>query len=84
MFFILILINQTKLCFVVLKSVFTGFRTRMVNLVKGFAMSNKNGVFLNSCFAHCQTERHDTWYAKNSPAVKNKVRKNSDKVLLKY
>lgn len=55
----------------------------MVNLVKGFAMPSKNGVFLNSCFAHCQTERHDTWYAKNSPAVKNKVRQNNGKVLLK-
>ena len=55
----------------------TGFRTRMVNLVKGFAMPSKNGVFLNSCFAHCQTERHDTWFAQNSPAIKNKVRQNN-------
>ncbi|CAH2046797.1 unnamed protein product, partial [Thlaspi arvense] len=50
-----------------------GFRTRMVNLVKSFANTSKNGVFLNSCFAHCQTERYDTWYSKNSPAVKNKL-----------
>jgi len=49
----------------------------MVNLVKGFAMPSKNGVFLNSCFAHCQTERHDTWFAQNSPAIKNKVRQNN-------
>nr|VDD29961.1 unnamed protein product [Brassica oleracea] len=52
-----------------------GFRTRMVNLIKGFAKPSKNGVFLNSCFAHCQTERHDTWYSQNSPAVNKKARK---------
>ncbi|CAH8334076.1 unnamed protein product [Eruca vesicaria subsp. sativa] len=37
-----------------------GGTTRMVNLIKGFAKPSKNGVFLNLCFAHCQTERHDT------------------------
>ncbi|KAF8096673.1 hypothetical protein N665_0304s0036 [Sinapis alba] len=51
---------------------FQGFRTRMVNLLGAFTEQRKNGVFLNSCFSHCQTERHDTWYSKNSPAVKNK------------
>ncbi|KAF8084549.1 hypothetical protein N665_0713s0002, partial [Sinapis alba] len=49
-----------------------GFRTRMVNLISGFTKPSKNGVFINSCFIHCQTENHDTWYSKNSPAVKNK------------
>lgn len=51
----------------------TGFRTRMVNLISGFTKPSKNGVFINSCFTHCQTENHDTWYSKNSPAIKNKV-----------
>ncbi|KAJ4889157.1 Pectin acetylesterase 2 [Raphanus sativus] len=49
-----------------------GFRTRMVNLISGFTKPSKNGVFINSCFTHCQTENHDTWYSKNSPAIKNK------------
>ncbi|KAJ0254389.1 hypothetical protein HA466_0108860 [Hirschfeldia incana] len=49
-----------------------GFRTRMVNMISGFTKPSKNGVFINSCFTHCQTENHDTWYSKNSPAVKNK------------
>ncbi|KAF8051619.1 hypothetical protein N665_1690s0001 [Sinapis alba] len=49
-----------------------GFRTRMVNSISGFTKPSKNGVFINSCFIHCQTENHDTWYSKNSPAVKNK------------
>lgn len=51
----------------------TEFRTHMVNLLGGFKEQRKNGVFLNSCFSHCQTESHDTWYSKNSPSVKNKV-----------
>ncbi|KAL0758886.1 hypothetical protein Bca101_075036 [Brassica carinata] len=49
-----------------------GFRTHMVNLISGFTKPSKNGVFINSCFTHCQTENQDTWYSKNSPAVKNK------------
>lgn len=51
----------------------TGFRNQMLNVVKQFAMSDKNGLFINSCFAHCQTERQDTWFADNSPVIKNKV-----------
>ncbi|KAG5377851.1 hypothetical protein IGI04_025693 [Brassica rapa subsp. trilocularis] len=50
-----------------------GFRTQMVNLISSFTKPRKNGVFINSCFTHCQTENQDTWYSKNSPAVKNKV-----------
>lgn len=48
------------------------FRDYMVNVVKGFANSPKNGVFLNSCFAHCQSERQDTWFSDNSPLIANK------------
>lgn len=50
-----------------------GFRNQMLNVVKQFAMSDKNGLFINSCFAHCQTERQDTWFADNSPVIRNKA-----------
>ncbi|KAJ9681616.1 hypothetical protein PVL29_017830 [Vitis rotundifolia] len=49
-----------------------GFRNQMLNAIKGFSMSKQNGLFINSCFAHCQTERQDTWFADNSPIIKNK------------
>ncbi|GMI84420.1 Pectin Acetyesterase 12 [Hibiscus trionum] len=49
-----------------------GFRTQMLNAVKGFAMSRRNGLFINSCFAHCQSERQDTWFADDSPEIRNK------------
>jgi hypothetical protein len=50
-----------------------GFRDEMLNSVKGFSGSGQNGVFINSCFAHCQSERQDTWYSGNSPRLGNKV-----------
>ncbi|XP_020260663.1 pectin acetylesterase 12-like [Asparagus officinalis] len=49
-----------------------GFRDQMLNAVKGFSMPKQNGLFINSCFAHCQMENQDTWFAKNSPRIGNK------------
>ncbi|KAL0387297.1 UNVERIFIED_CONTAM: Pectin acetylesterase 10 [Sesamum radiatum] len=49
-----------------------GFRTRMLDAVKGFSTSRQNGLFINSCFAHCQSERQDTWFADDSPIVNDK------------
>ncbi|KAH7571228.1 hypothetical protein JRO89_XS04G0003100 [Xanthoceras sorbifolium] len=50
-----------------------GFRNQVLNAVRGFSMSKQNGLFINSCFAHCQTERQDTWFADDSPVVGNKA-----------
>ncbi|XP_057427725.1 pectin acetylesterase 10-like [Lotus japonicus] len=49
-----------------------GFRNQMLNVVSGFSRSNQNGVFINSCFSHCQSERPDTWFSYNSPVIANK------------
>ncbi|RDY06165.1 Pectin acetylesterase 10 [Mucuna pruriens] len=51
----------------------TGFRNQMLNAIKGFSRSHQNGLFINSCFAHCQSERQDTWFADNSPVIGNKA-----------
>ncbi|GJN31995.1 hypothetical protein PR202_gb20461 [Eleusine coracana subsp. coracana] len=50
------------------------FRNQMVASVKGFSGSKKNGLFINSCFAHCQSELQGTWNnaAGGSPAIQNK------------
>lgn len=45
----------------------------MLNAVEVFSKSNENGLFINSCFAHCQSERQDTWYADDSPRIGDKV-----------
>uniref|UniRef100_A0A2N9J1S4 Pectin acetylesterase n=1 Tax=Fagus sylvatica TaxID=28930 RepID=A0A2N9J1S4_FAGSY len=50
-----------------------GFRAEMLNALKHFSMSRQNGLFINSCFAHCQTERQDTWFADNSPVIGKKA-----------
>ncbi|XP_015874830.3 pectin acetylesterase 12 [Ziziphus jujuba] len=49
-----------------------GFRNQMLNSIKQFSVSRQNGLFINSCFAHCQSERQDTWFADNSPVLGNK------------
>ncbi|TYJ09090.1 hypothetical protein E1A91_A11G117100v1 [Gossypium mustelinum] len=49
------------------------FRNQMLSAINGFSMSNQNGLFINSCFAHCQSERQDTWYANDSPRIGNKA-----------
>jgi hypothetical protein len=50
-----------------------GFRNQMLRAVSGFSNSKKNGLFINSCFAHCQTERQDTWFADDSPVIHKKA-----------
>ncbi|KAJ4730706.1 Pectin acetylesterase [Rhynchospora pubera] len=50
-----------------------GFRNKMINVVQGVSGSGKNGVFLNSCFAHCQSGLQDTWFSNNSPTLGNKA-----------
>ncbi|KAG1326079.1 putative Pectin acetylesterase 10 [Cocos nucifera] len=51
-----------------------GFRNQMLDATKGFSNSKQNGLFINSCFAHCQSERQDTWYGDNSPTIQNKAK----------
>ncbi|XP_057446017.1 pectin acetylesterase 10-like isoform X2 [Lotus japonicus] len=38
-----------------------GFRSQMLRVTRGFSRARKNGLFINSCFSHCQSERQDTW-----------------------
>lgn len=35
--------------------------------------STRGGMFINSCFAHCQSESQDTWFADDSPRINNRV-----------
>ncbi|KAJ6679970.1 PECTIN ACETYLESTERASE [Salix purpurea] len=48
------------------------FRNQMLDAIKVFSASNQNGLFINSCFAHCQSERQDTWFADDSPRMGNR------------
>ncbi|XP_071734278.1 pectin acetylesterase 9-like [Rutidosis leptorrhynchoides] len=50
-----------------------GLRDEMLTALKSFLSdSSSGGVFINSCFAHCQSESQDTWFALDSPKINNK------------
>ncbi|KAK9920094.1 hypothetical protein M0R45_028656 [Rubus argutus] len=50
-----------------------GFRSQMLHALKPFSKSNRNGMFINSCYAHCQSQFQLTWYADNSTIIGNKT-----------
>ncbi|XAR53658.1 hypothetical protein NMG60_11022295 [Bertholletia excelsa] len=55
-------------------NILQGFRKDMLNaLMFFFKYSRRGGMFINSCFAHCQSESQDTWLAVDSPRVHNKT-----------
>lgn len=50
-----------------------GFRKYMLETLRFFLISSRRGgMFINSCFAHCQSELQDTWFAPDSPRVNDK------------
>jgi len=49
------------------------FRTQMLNALQVFNDSRSGGMFINSCFTHCQTEMQVTWFSPNSPRLNNKT-----------
>ncbi|KAF5183323.1 Pectin acetylesterase [Thalictrum thalictroides] len=55
-------------------NILQGFRSQMLRALTFFyEFSKRGGLYLNSCFAHCQSESQDTWFAPNSPRVNNKT-----------
>ncbi|CAO2838831.1 unnamed protein product [Amaranthus hypochondriacus] len=50
------------------------FRQNMFEALYSFYKhSTSGGMFINSCFAHCQSEGWNTWLAEDSPIVHNKT-----------
>ncbi|KAG0550291.1 hypothetical protein BDA96_01G326400 [Sorghum bicolor] len=49
-----------------------GLRSAMLISLKQFESKPMAGMFINSCFAHCQSELQDTWFAPNSPLIGDK------------
>ncbi|KAL8054121.1 hypothetical protein ABFX02_05G117300 [Erythranthe guttata] len=50
-----------------------GFRKEFLNEFSAIGTSITRGYFINSCFAHCQTEMQITWFKPNSPKLNNKT-----------
>ncbi|XP_020210009.1 pectin acetylesterase 9 [Cajanus cajan] len=51
-----------------------GFRLDMLAALKPFNTNSRTGgMFINSCFAHCQSELQETWFAADSPRINKKT-----------
>ncbi|RLN17378.1 hypothetical protein C2845_PM02G20700 [Panicum miliaceum] len=48
-------------------------RSAMLTSLKQIEGEPEAGMFVNSCFAHCQSELQDTWFAPDSPMIHDKV-----------
>ncbi|KAJ6867844.1 hypothetical protein NC651_033010 [Populus alba x Populus x berolinensis] len=44
----------------------------LVALLSSRIYSRRGGMFINSCFAQCQSESQDTWFARDSPQIHSK------------
>ncbi|TXG54598.1 hypothetical protein EZV62_019854 [Acer yangbiense] len=48
---------------------YSGFRLQFLNAVSGLGNSTSRGLFIDSCYAHCQTEMQETWLRADSPVL---------------
>ncbi|GLU24273.1 hypothetical protein SLE2022_402210 [Rubroshorea leprosula] len=70
--------NRCKLdpaaCDATQTSILQGLRRNMLTALYSFNRhSLSGGIFINSCFAHCQSESQDTWLADDSPRINDKT-----------
>ncbi|XP_027350367.1 pectin acetylesterase 5-like isoform X1 [Abrus precatorius] len=49
------------------------FRGSLLKAVNEFRQQKQIGMFINSCFIHCQTEKEVTWHSPNSPKINDKT-----------
>ncbi|XP_042001013.1 pectin acetylesterase 5-like isoform X2 [Salvia splendens] len=50
-----------------------GYRNSLLRTLDGFQNKPKWGMFINSCFIHCQTWAAGTWHSPTSPRINNKT-----------
>ncbi|RVW33804.1 Pectin acetylesterase 5 [Vitis vinifera] len=50
-----------------------GFRNSMLKTLSEFQQNKDGGMFINSCFSHCQTLMTETWHSPYSPRINNKT-----------
>ncbi|XP_020580747.1 pectin acetylesterase 5-like isoform X2 [Phalaenopsis equestris] len=49
------------------------FRKSLLDSLSKFQRHSKGGIFINSCFVHCQTMSNITWHSSASPRISNKT-----------
>ncbi|CAK9184204.1 unnamed protein product [Ilex paraguariensis] len=53
--------------------VLQGFRSKLLKTLSEFQQNKEGGMFVNSCFVHCQTWMAETWHSPSSPRINSKV-----------
>ncbi|XP_058215159.1 pectin acetylesterase 5-like isoform X2 [Rhododendron vialii] len=53
--------------------VLEGYRNSLLKLLSDFQQNKDVGVFIDSCFVHCQTWVSVTWHSRNSPRINNRT-----------
>ncbi|XP_020248664.1 pectin acetylesterase 8-like isoform X2 [Asparagus officinalis] len=48
-----------------------GFRNEFLAALTEVGNSTSSGLFINSCYIHCQSERQETWFRADSPVLEN-------------
>ncbi|CAA2975032.1 pectin acetylesterase 5-like [Olea europaea subsp. europaea] len=56
-----------------LLEVLQGFRNALLKTLIEFQQNEEAGMFINSCFVHCQTWIAETWHSPSSPRINNKT-----------
>ncbi|URD82010.1 Pectinacetylesterase [Musa troglodytarum] len=68
--------NRCKLnplaCSPIQTAILQGFRNEMLKALESFEGSQNGGMFINSCFTHCQSEVQEAWFGSDSPRLHNK------------
>ncbi|URD82012.1 Pectinacetylesterase [Musa troglodytarum] len=69
--------NRCKLnplaCSPIQTAILQGFRNEMLKALESFEGSQNGGMFINSCFTHCQSEVQEAWFGSDSPRLHNKT-----------
>ncbi|KAL6987615.1 [Wnt protein] O-palmitoleoyl-L-serine hydrolase [Sarracenia purpurea var. burkii] len=53
--------------------VLEGYRNSLLKILSEFQQNKDGGLFINSCFVHCQTWMTETWHSSNSPRINGKT-----------
>lgn len=50
-----------------------GYRHSLLKVLNEFQQNKEGGMFINSCYVHCQTWMTETWHSSNSPRINDKT-----------
>ncbi|KAA0040176.1 pectin acetylesterase 8-like isoform X1 [Cucumis melo var. makuwa] len=58
-----------KCCILIFSCFDLDFRVQFLSALTGVGSSLSRGLFIDSCYAHCQTEMQETWLRSDSPML---------------